>query len=419
MERETLKRTEEEEDALVRSTKKFKDSHTSPDVNQENPFKSSTSYRDKLTGEIPGAFVQAFGLSNDMEEDMQSDSENGEDTEGNLVVCLSKEEKARIRAVWKKALIIKAFGRKVGYNYLYLKLRSLWNPCGKMDCIDLGSDYFLIKFDLAEDVDRVLKGGPWFIGQQFLAIRQWEPEFRASEATFSSVAVWIRLPELPIEYYDPAILRRIGQAIGPVLRIDAHTTCGIRGRFARLCIQVNLDKPLEKSLTIGKRNQAILYKGINSLCFSCGRIGHRKEGCPYTIKEVHMETPPCQEEPPIPQRENNEANNKVDNISNDYGEWMVVARRKPTNRYKASIQTQSVSQESETSQGHIGKKTFKGEELSKKDGKRKVPSQASSGLQRTADKTARPFPRKDGVMSDSLKVKVREKSIKQRHWVQS
>ena len=58
-----------------------------------------------------------------------------------------------------------------------------------MDCIDLGSDYFLIKFDLEEDVDRVLKGGPWFIGQQFLAIRQWEPEFRASEATFSSVAV--------------------------------------------------------------------------------------------------------------------------------------------------------------------------------------------------------------------------------------
>ena len=350
---------------------------------------------------------------------MQLDSENGEDTEGNLVVCLSKEEKARIRAVWKKALIIKAFGRKVGYNYLYLKLRSLWNLCGKMDCIDLGSDYFLIKFDLAEDVDRVLKGGPWFIGQQFLAIRQWEPEFRASEDTFSSVAVWIRLPELPIEYYDPAILRRIGQAIGPVLRIDAHTACGIRGGFGRLCIQVNLDKPLEKSLTIGKRNQAILYKGINSLCFSCGRIGHRKEGCPYTIKEVHMETPPCQEEPPIPQRENNEANNKVDNISNDYGEWMVVARRKPTNRYKASIQTQSVSQESETSQGHIGKKTFKGVELSKKDGKRKVPSQASSGLQRTADKTARPFPRKDGVMSDSLKVKVREKSIKQRHWVQS
>ena len=142
-----------------------------------------------MIGVIPGAFEQVFGLSNDMDEDVQSDSETGDGTEGNLVVCLSREEKSRIRAVWRKALIIKAFGRKVGYNYLYPKICNLWNSCEKMDCIDLGSDYFLIKFDLEEDVDRVLKGGPWVIGQQFLAIRQWEPEFRASEATFSFVAV--------------------------------------------------------------------------------------------------------------------------------------------------------------------------------------------------------------------------------------
>lgn len=29
-----------------------------------------------------------------------------------------------------------------------------------MDCIGLGFDYFLIKFELSEDVDNILKGGP-------------------------------------------------------------------------------------------------------------------------------------------------------------------------------------------------------------------------------------------------------------------
>ena len=62
----------------------------------------------------------------------------------------------------------------------------------------MGFDLFLVKFSLAEDVDRVLKEGPWFIGQHSLAIRQWEPNFKASTTTLSSVAVWIRLPELPI-----------------------------------------------------------------------------------------------------------------------------------------------------------------------------------------------------------------------------
>ena len=40
-----------------------------------------------------------------------------------------------------------------------------------MDCIDLGFDYFLTKFELKEDVDSILKGGPWFVGRNFLAIR--------------------------------------------------------------------------------------------------------------------------------------------------------------------------------------------------------------------------------------------------------
>ena len=161
----------------------------------------------------------------------------------------------------------------------------MWNPCGGMDCIDLGYDYFLVKFKLPEDVDSILLGGPWFIGQHFLAIRQWEPEFKASIATLSSVAVWVRLPELPIEFYEPNALLKIGRAIGSVLRIDSHTASGERGRFARLCVQVNLDKPLVRMIYLHKLTQNVLYEGINTLCFSCGRIGHKIEMCPYTIRE--------------------------------------------------------------------------------------------------------------------------------------
>lgn len=39
----------------------------------------------------------------------------------------------------------------------------MWNLVGQMDCIDLGLDHFLVKFELAEDMDNILKGGPWFI----------------------------------------------------------------------------------------------------------------------------------------------------------------------------------------------------------------------------------------------------------------
>ena len=84
-----------------------------------------------------------------------------------------------------------------------------------MDCIDLGLDYFLVNFEQLVDMDNILKGGLRFIRQQFLAIRQWEPEFKASSTVFSSVAVWIRLSELLIEFYEPSALLKIGKAIWP------------------------------------------------------------------------------------------------------------------------------------------------------------------------------------------------------------
>ncbi|XP_023873452.1 uncharacterized protein LOC111986046 [Quercus suber] len=341
MERERLKRSEEEEDTLRRSTKKFKDSHHVGGSNGQTSIATHSSYRDKLLGTIPGAFEQAFGFESVMQEDVQSNTEEENLHEGCTKVCFSKEEKARMRALWQHALLIKPFGRKVGFLYLDSKIRSMWNPVGKMDCIDLGLDYFLVKFELADDMDNILKGGLWFISQHFLAIRQWEPGFKASMATFSSVAVWVRLPELPIEFYEPATLLKIGKSIEPVLRIDSHTINGTRGRFARLCIQVNLDKPLIRTVYIGKIAQSILYKGISSLCFSCGRIGHKKESCPYTVKE--------------PNKESNKETDKVQNTCSntnvsadlqpgrskaegskeEYGEWMVVTRRKPFNKATA------------------------------------------------------------------------------------
>ena len=96
--------------------------------------------------------------------------------------------------------------------------------------------------------------------------------------------MWIRLPELPIEFYEHNALLKIGRAIGPVLRIDANTANGARGRFARLCVQVNLDKPLAKSIYLGRLKQSIMYEGIGTLCFECGRIGHSREVCPFLVR---------------------------------------------------------------------------------------------------------------------------------------
>lgn len=315
-------RSSEEEDALQRSVKKFKENKDARSFLQPRKL---VSYKDSLVGDIPGAYEQTFTRSQPYwDEDYESETEMEPLTEGVAEIKLSKETKARIRAPWSRALIVKVFGRSVGYHYLTFKINALWKPTAKMDCVTLGKGFFLVRFSNSEDYDNVLRGGPWFIGDYFLAIKPWEPYFIASEAKLTSVAAWVRLPELPIEFYDTSVLCEIGSAIGPVLRIDSYTASETREGYARLCVHLDLEKPLIRAVRVGRLVQKVLYEGISSLCFCCGKLGHKQENCVLKVKE------PTREDLVGASLHSNEANEISGEAQPDsnYRPWMVVTRKK-------------------------------------------------------------------------------------------
>jgi len=76
----------EEQEQLIRSNKKVKDvSHAGYQEGQDSfpsspshgysPWNHATSFKDKLTGEIPGAFTQAFSFRDLMEDNVELDDE--------------------------------------------------------------------------------------------------------------------------------------------------------------------------------------------------------------------------------------------------------------------------------------------------------------------------------------------------------
>nr|XP_023877887.1 uncharacterized protein LOC111990334 [Quercus suber]POE79075.1 hypothetical protein CFP56_70868 [Quercus suber] len=268
----SLVRSREEDEELQRSTKKVKEGHRGKSVQDPHGLSTgggSFSYKETLVGELPGAFEQAFDFNHEMDFDVISDDEYENLPPGEVAVKLSGERKNKIRASWSRG-VVKVFGKSVGFHFLLSKLISMWKPSGKMDFIDLGYGFFLIKFSVNEDHARVFKGVPWFMGGHYLSIREWEPNFRPENANLSSVVVWVHLPGLPIGYYELSILKDIGKAIGPIFRIDTHTALETRGHFARLCVQVNFDEPIVKLIKVSGIDQPVQYEGINSLCFSCG-----------------------------------------------------------------------------------------------------------------------------------------------------
>lgn len=143
------------------------------------------------------------------EEEPFSDEEVDDPLEGTVAIKLSKRTKINIRAKWVHSLIVKVFGQTVGFHFLHSKIMHLWNQQGRLDCIDLENEFYLIKFRLAEDYEKVLKGGPSFVWEHYLTICAWEPYFKPTVAVCSKVAVWACLPGLPIEFYELEGLKEI------------------------------------------------------------------------------------------------------------------------------------------------------------------------------------------------------------------
>ena len=164
-----------------------------------------------------------------------------------------------------------------------------------------------------------------------MTTRAWEPYFKPNATACSKVAVWARLPQLPIKFYEMGVLKDIGNAIDPVLRIDVITASGTCGRYVRICVQVDLAKPLVRRVFIRHFGQEVLYEGISSLCFDCNRLGHRKEACTYSIKEttkgqaVHRESEENPDDMTNPQAPTLEG---AGHVKDEYGPWMLVERRK-------------------------------------------------------------------------------------------
>jgi hypothetical protein len=342
--REHLGHSFEDDGTSRRNNKKHKESHllsvaeeshesgnhngdAIPNSEPGSPIRvrSGISYKDSLVGMIPGAYEYAF-FGSSMEEDADFSSDEDDEDEppedGEVVIKFSRELKHRIRAPWSSSLIVKVFGRSVGYVFLMNKLKTMWKVAGNFSCVDIGMGFFLIRFNSRSGFEEILKGGSWFIGEHFLSFRLWVPNFRSSEAFISSVAICVRLPELPVEYYHKDSLLRIGSGLGPVLRVDFNTSAGIRVRFVRICIQLDLDKPLARTIRVGKTKLAVVYEGIRLLCFHCGRIGHRREWCPNQI----------QEEVVTPVDSSTVPDSKEEDKSKGFGPWMLVARRKRQNK---------------------------------------------------------------------------------------
>ncbi|XP_019265915.1 PREDICTED: uncharacterized protein LOC109243437 [Nicotiana attenuata] len=157
-------------------------------------------------------------------------------------IILSEEDRKRMYNPCKFSIIIKLMGKRLVHHYFKKKIQDLWKINENFPLINFGENYYTIKLAKEESMTKILHNGPWFINGFFLSVQKWVPNFVAKEAHQSYTAVWVRLPQLPTEFYDGIILTRIGNCIGKLLKVDARTSTTLRGRYARLYVELPLEQ---------------------------------------------------------------------------------------------------------------------------------------------------------------------------------
>lgn len=74
-------------------------------------------------------------------------------------------------------------------------------------------------------------------------------------------------------------------------KLDFQTDNRTRGRFARLLVFINLNKPLVSQVTVESVTQRVEYEALPTVCFECGKYDHFKEVCPKVVG-VDFHDPP-------------------------------------------------------------------------------------------------------------------------------
>ncbi|CAN1854622.1 hypothetical protein LINPERHAP1_LOCUS41403 [Linum perenne] len=189
-------------------------------------------------------------------------------------VSFSEAELKSFYRPWSKALVVKVLEKSFSFGAVKRRLESLWARKGCIQVSDIANSFFLVRFSDSDDYQWAAFGGPWKMA-----------------------------------------MTQIGNCIGKTVKLDLATSEGARARYARVCMEVDISKPLLGKYMIENRTFFVEYESFGNICVTCGFHGHKTEGCtisehakPSQGAEMSSDSSPTDQE-------------------GDAGEWMVVQRR--------------------------------------------------------------------------------------------
>jgi hypothetical protein len=108
--------------------------------------------------------------------------------------------------------------------------------------VSLGRGFYEFHFDSFEDMRLVWSSGTINLKPGLMRLTKWTNDFNTSTPRQTHAQIWIRLMELPQEYWRQRTLFEIASAIGTPLSLDESTINRTFGHYARVLVDMDLSR---------------------------------------------------------------------------------------------------------------------------------------------------------------------------------
>lgn len=129
----------------------------------------------------------------------------------------------------------------------------------------------------------MLLGEPWWFDKQVLVLCEIKGEEQSYSLRPCKTPFWVRIYDIPFNLRSEVVVRQIGNSIG-VLQEWENKGDARWGKFLRMRVLLDLEKPLKRGTILKGRNGVVFkiffkYERLFEFCFICGRIGHLLKDC--------------------------------------------------------------------------------------------------------------------------------------------
>lgn len=193
-------------------------------------------------------------------------------------IILTSVEEDQLRKQRENTLIMKFSAGMPNLYEIRSHIHSEWNLERSPAVGIIDKRHITLHMASSMDTKRALAHTTNKIKTSMFRVFRWTPDFEVGKDS-ALAAVWVKMFNLPLHYYNEASLYRLGSILGTVLRIHPSTHALTQQSYAKVCIELDVSKPLIDKLWIGTSKEygweiSLEYEGNHAYCDYCGLLGH-------------------------------------------------------------------------------------------------------------------------------------------------